>query len=660
MSNLLITSKKLIKIIFLLFKLLIFYAKNDLIKEKQNLRFWYILVFAVGILFYFFCNSEIITILTLLITLLTSLNWIYNLFFKSKNFIFIKFLLFFLFGIAVAFFCYQKIDKTYFKSPAFNITIDAKIEQIKLTSDDYILFLKVIKSPYSELLGKKIRIKYQEQQLQSKKILSNGNIVRITTSLIPMKYSFFPQDTSYENYAKFFHIIATGRAKNIEIIDSKDNKNSFFEKFDTQRHRNNIQKRIFSVNHQSVGSGVVIAMLTGNNSFIPKTQLSNIRHSGCAHILAISGLHMSIVVAFIFSLFIHLFALFPNIALKYNTKKLAIFPVVITCMFYLQIANVPISATRSFLMVLIGVIAILLNRSKTSLNTLFITFFSMLVISPNYLLSPSFQMSFMAVFGLITTYNNVFVENILFSKRTIYNYILGILLSSIIATLCTIFFEIYHFKQYAWIGIISNIFVIPISEFLVLPIGFIGMLFNGALIGDLCYIISGFFANIVCMITDWTASLPYSFLSTKQMTNFQLASITSGIIIFLLSYAKILKICGIILFTTGIISYINNPQFVLLYDKNLKNIVFFEDGQFYSAQKIKNEYLYNIWSQNLGSNINIMNEKNKSLKCFGERTKGNMLCEYMINGVKINIKQNKNSNKIVGVKIKNNKPIYIE
>ena len=55
-----------------------------------------------------------------------------------------------------------------------------------------------------------------------------------------------------------------------------------------------------------------------------------------------------------------------------------------------------------------------------------------------------------------------------------------------------------------------------------------------------------------------------------------------------------------------------------------------------------------------------MNEKNKSLKCFGERTKGNMLCEYMINGVKINIKQNKNSNKIVGVKIKNNKPIYIE
>ena len=660
MSNLLITSKKLIKIIFLLFKLLIFYAKNDLIKEKQNLRFWYILVFAVGILFYFFCNHGIITIFTLLITLLIPLNCIYNLFFKGKNFIFIKFLLFFLFGIAVAFFCYQKIDKTYFKSPAFNITIDAKIEQIKLTSDDYILFLKVIKSPYSELLGKKIRIKCKEQQLQSKKILSNGNIVRITTSLIPIKYSFFPQDTSYENYAKFFHIIATGRAKNIEIIDSKNNKNNFFEKFNTQRRRNNIQKRIFNVNHQSVGSGIVIAMLTGNNSFIPKTQLSNIRHSGCAHILAISGLHMSIVVAFIFSLFIHLFALFPNIALRYNTKKLAIIPVVTTCMFYLQIANVPISATRSFLMVLIGAMAILLNRSKASLNTFFITFFLMLVISPNYLLSPSFQMSFMAVFGLITIYNNVFFENILFSKKTIYNYIFGILLSSIIATLCTVFFEIYHFKQYAWIGIVSNIFVIPISEFLVLPIGFIGMLFNGTLIGDLCYIISGFFANIVCMIADWTASLPYSFLSTKQMTNFQLASIISGIIIFLLSYAKILKICGIILFTIGIILYINNPQFVLLYDKNLKNIVFFEDGQFYSAQKIKNEYLYSIWSQNLGSNINIMNEKNKSLKCFGERTKGNMLCEYMINGVKINIKQDKNNNKIVGVKIKNNKPIYIE
>ena len=84
---------------------------------------------------------------------------------------------------------------------------------------------------------------------------------------------------------------------------------------------------------------------------------------------------MSVIVSFIFFVFIHIFSLFPKIALKYNTKKLASIPACIACLIYLNIANIPISAMRSYLMVFFGFLALLSNKPKTSMNILFLTFF---------------------------------------------------------------------------------------------------------------------------------------------------------------------------------------------------------------------------------------------------------------------------------------------
>ena len=657
-TNNLTNWQKIRKILSLITNFAVSWIKNDVGKENQNLHFWYILTFAFGILFCFFCNEQYRIIYLLINILCLFIYFLCVIIFKLKNTILAKFLLFFLVGFIVAFVKTISIQTHNFNSPEYNISIEGKIESIKQTSQDNILILQATKSPNTQLYNGKIRIKTSPSLLKNTQ-LKNGDIVRIKTSLIPIKYSNFPDDESYENYAKFFDIIASGSAKNIEIVEQKPTKNGFFNASNLQKYRNSIQKRIYEANNHSSGAGIVIAVLTGNNSFIPKDQLKNIRRSGCAHILAISGLHMSIVVAFVFIIFIHFFALFPSIALRFNTKKLAVFPAIITCFFYLQIANVPISATRSFLMVFIATITLLLNRYKSTLSALFATFFVMLCISPNYILSPSFQMSFMAVFSLTIIYNSNYInESDVFSrKKTFSRYIIGILLSSIIATISTVFFEIYHFKQYAWIGLISNILIIPITEFLVLPSGFIGMLFNNTYFGDLCYLFSGFFANIVCIITDFVANLPYSFLLTKQMTNSQLIKIIFGMITLLLSRSKMLKIIGCLSFLIGLFSYIISQKFVLIYNQNFQNIVFYENGKYYSVKPIKNEYLQSVWSQNLGvKEILPMNESNKAIDCT--ETEKLTECKYVFKGKTINIKQGRKNN-IIGVKIIKNTPIFI-
>ena len=271
------TIQKIKKIIYLLAKLCILKFYNDICKEQINLRFWYILTFSIGVLSYFFFNTDYKLLVILIATIIIILSILCNIIFNKNNAVLIKFCLSFCIGFIITFIHYNKVNNDSFHSPLYNITFEGKIESIKLTSEENVLILKATHAPDTELYKGKIRIKYNPSILEQT-TLNNGDMLKITTSLIPIKYSDFPQDKSYENYAKFLDIIASGTAKNIEII-SQNRNNNFLDKLKPQNYRNKIQQRIYNVNHHSSGAGIVIAVLTGNNSFISKKQLSNIRRS---------------------------------------------------------------------------------------------------------------------------------------------------------------------------------------------------------------------------------------------------------------------------------------------------------------------------------------------------------------------------------------------
>lgn len=601
--------------------------------EKPNIRFWLISIFAIGILTGF-QTANLEKIILLLFAIL--LGILSSIFLKKNNVkkIIINVILFFLLGIAVSFFkilTTADIDKTDFGTS--NANFNAKIENIRLANDVSYLTITAINPPNTLLRGKKMKLKYYKDPT----LISVGDLVNITTSLGSIKYNVFPNDKSYENYAKYFGIVARGKIKDLKILNHS---NKFF---DVDKIRRNIQSRIYDVNNGSVGSAIVIDVLTGNNSFIPRDKLNNIRKSGCAHILAISGLHMSVIVSFVFLIFVRIFSIFPMVALKYNTRKLASIPAGIVCFIYLQIANIPISALRSFIMLIVGFMALWSDRPKKTLNLLFLTFFMILLLSPQEILAPSFQMSFMAVFGLVSVYNAEFLHQSSksFISNRILRYLIGITSSSIIATIATMFFEIYHFKQYAWIGILSNIPVVPIVEFIVLPIGFIGMMFNGTSFGDIMYKISAFFADYVCKITDYTANINNAFFITKQMQLWQLGIIVLGLIMLFLMKSYLFKFIGAIIAFIGIMFYIFHQKAILVYNQNFKNIVFLEGNKYYSVLPMNNEYVKNVWAQNLGvKDIYTMNYNNSVIQCFDTNNKNTIdkeqmqYCYYYHNGKK--------------------------
>ena len=127
-----------------------------------------------------------------------------------------------------------------------------------------------------------------------------------------------------------------------------------------------------------------------------------------------------------------------------------------------------------------------------------------------------------------------------------------------------------------------------------------------------------------------------------------------GLFVIFLSYAWLLKIIGFISVIFGITYYILQPKVLLVYNKNLQNIVFFENDKYYSVEPIKNDYLHYVWSQNLGvKEILQMTDKNKAMFCEYENDKKSnnktiKSCEYYYLGKKYSFNK-KNSNKIISI-----------
>ncbi|MBL0725444.1 MAG: ComEC/Rec2 family competence protein [Alphaproteobacteria bacterium] len=165
--------------------------------------------------------------------------------------------------------------------------------------------------------------------------------------------------------------------------------------------RKYIKYRIENSRGDKNGKGLILAVSTGSQSLLSKQNLNNMRSSGLAHLLAISGLHITIIASFVFFLLRYGFARFTNIHLFYNTKKIAAIIALLFGLLYLLLANKPISAVRSFCGFAIVIFGILLNKKVIPLRSWTVIACSILVLFPEKLFLASFQMSFMATFALI-------------------------------------------------------------------------------------------------------------------------------------------------------------------------------------------------------------------------------------------------------------------
>jgi competence protein ComEC len=205
--------------------------------------------------------------------------------------------------------------------------------------------------------------------------------------------------------------------------------------------RTEISRRIAAVLPGSTG-GVASALITGKRGAIAEEVKQAFRDSGLSHLLAIAGLHLGLVGAFVFFAVRGGLALIPPIALRYPIKKMAAGATLLVLACYLLLSGAAIPTQRAFVMNGLVFGAIIIDRLRISMRVCAIAAAVVLVIDPSILVGVSFQMSFGAVVALIAVYETYGARlGRLLHGRTVSGKVLGycggVAVTTVVATLGT-------------------------------------------------------------------------------------------------------------------------------------------------------------------------------------------------------------------------------
>jgi competence protein ComEC len=164
----------------------------------------------------------------------------------------------------------------------------------------------------------------------------------------------------------------------------------------------------------------------------------------------------------------------PYVALRWPVKKIAACVALLACCLYVGLVVPSVPTTRALLMTGIGLIAIMLDRSPFSLRLVAVSAVAVLVFAPESIWSVSFQMSFAAVTALVAaaegarSYLTSLYREAGWIKRSVI-FIIGTLVTSLIASLATAPYSLFHFQQIATYSVVANAMAVPISGLIIMP-----------------------------------------------------------------------------------------------------------------------------------------------------------------------------------------------
>lgn len=385
-----------------------------------------------------------------------------------------------------------------------------------------------------------------------------------------------------------------------EIIETPVNK-SFKSTIESLRHK--IAQTI-EQNVQYPQAGIAIALTTGRKTAIDNDTNEAMRAAGLAHMLAISGLHVGLFSGTIFFIVRLIMALIPGFALHHPIKKYAAVIAIICAIFYALLAGMNIPTQRALLMVTMAFIAILLDRSPISLRLVTFAALSVLLLFPESILSASFHMSFAAVVCLIVFYDRIRpLWSAMHRKagvmRRIALYFIGVSMTTVIASLATAPFALYHFHQMATYSILANFIAVPILGFIIMPCIILTLFLMPLGLSAIPLLIIQRGITAILDIATWTTSLPHSVLHMAQWPLSALLCITLGTL-FLFLWRGRLALFGFlpILISIPLIAATPKPDILISPDMDLIGV--YDQQTLYISDKRKNRFAREIWLESLG------------------------------------------------------------
>ncbi len=355
---------------------------------------------------------------------------------------------------------------------------------------------------------------------------------------------------------------------------------------------------------------VATALMTGERGAIPAAELSAMRDSGLAHLLAISGLHVGLVAGLLYFSVRAILALVPWLALRYPIRKWAAALAASGAFAYLMLTGATVPTQRAVLMISLALLAVILDRTAFSPRMVAWAAIAVLAFAPETLLSASFQMSFAAVIALIAGYealrdrrergNRRFPERGPIVRAGIYAG--GVALTSLIAGLATAPFAVYHFNRIAWYGLAGNMAAVPLTAMWIMPWAVVAFLLMPFGAEHLALVPMGWGIEAMLSVAEEVAGWPGAISLVQAMPTSGLVLIAVGGL-WLCLWRRPWRLAGLAAVVAGAVTVTANPP---------PDVLASSDGRLFAVRTPEGEMLVSsgrarrydadVWARRSGEN----------------------------------------------------------
>lgn len=399
--------------------------------------------------------------------------------------------------------------------PVFG-TFDARIvEKIPQPALDRVRLIVITREPDT---GRPIKVRVNLKVGNDNENLREGAVIRMQARLMPPAPPMLPGGYDFARTAWFSGLSATGSVTGaVEILEpAKGGSSLSILQDDLSSH---VRRQI----HGSPGS-IAAAFASGDRGAIAPEDEVAMRDSGLTHLLSISGLHVSAVIAAAYLLAMKLLALWPWLALRVRLPVVAAGLGALTGIGYTLLTGAEVPTIRSCAAAVLVLIALALGREPLSLRMVAVAAAFILLLWPEALVSPSFQMSFTAVIAIVALHSSAPARNFLAPREE--GWIirgvrqgLMLLLTGIVIEFALMPIGLFHFHRAGVYGAFANVIAIPLTTFISMPLIALALLLDIVGIGAPAWWLAGKSLELLLALAHWTASQPGAVTRMPAMAN---------------------------------------------------------------------------------------------------------------------------------------------
>jgi len=429
--------------------------------------------------------------------------FLYFIFKKKNNYLYIFgitcYLTFIAFGLFISN-SNEDLNKTnhfsnYSSRDTASTTITFRVrELLKPNAFSKRYYVDILKLNNNTVIGKAL-LNVKKDSLQSH--LPIDAIYTTALQLVDVKKPLNPDQFSYKDYLEKQQVHYQLYADHTNLLQLQNKTHTLFGY--AAKLRNHINSKLNPYQYTNDQLSIINALILGQRQNITKEVYDNYTNAGAIHILAVSGLHVGIIL-----LILNL--VFKPVERLKNGKFYKTLILVILLWTYALIAGGSASIIRATTMFSIVAIGINLKRPTNIYNTLAVSVFVLLLIKPNFLFDVGFQLSYAAVIAIVSF--QPILEKLWTPKYKIVTLLWQTLTVTVSAQFGIIPISLYYFHQFPSLFWLSNLIVIP---FLSIILGLGLLVITLALFGLPKTLLSDAFG----MVINWMNSF-FGWISSQE------------------------------------------------------------------------------------------------------------------------------------------------